>query len=103
MPTVPAFVAFVADVGFTATALATANFSGAMLRDRSVRAEWVYLDGRLRRHLWLVSASFFEAMSLPERGALSAVAMSAGLYVGTGIINVICGYLTHKPLHSASR
>jgi hypothetical protein len=114
-------------VGFTAMALALAHFVGTMLRDRKAGAKWMHPILLIMPALgWLaLGAIAFWARLASNIGAstgyeppgdssaassasgphatLISAAIFAGLYVATGAVALIGGYLYHNPLVVAFR
>jgi hypothetical protein len=115
-------------IGFTGTALATAHFTGIMLRDRKAGAKWtqVFLiviaavawaalgglafwvrlkssagTGGTALNLSVTKSSAGSGSVADPQGTAPAAAMFAGLYAATGTIALVGGYLIHNPLRAA--
>ena len=115
-------------IGFTGTALATAHFTGIMLRDLKAGAKWIppYIIiiaaaiwltlgalafwVRLRSNIGATGApinlsvtggSGGTAANTNQQGTVAGAAMFGGLYAATGLIALVGSYLSHNPLRAA--
>jgi len=115
-------------VGFSAMALVTAHFAGIMVRDLKAGAKWAQLFlvifcaiawvalgciafwVRLSGHPGAGSGGFTPSVTASGASSSSSTtnfqstvpgaAMFAALYVATGVVAVVGGYLSHNPLYA---